>query len=185
MKKLIVEIFDEAEKSEQPTKVLEENRTIYMDQFIDLMKAGVQWALPETDPPFKKERDLPIESSDANLYTMLRRFYIFETKTQIQQVKREMIFIQMLEALHWREAQLVLDLKNGMIPHKYPKLWKAVGGRPVEPIKTEEVVEEKPAAKTEEPKPEKPKRGWFNDGVNTRMFVVGQEPEGWVRGKLT
>lgn len=184
MKKLIVEIFDEAEKAENPVKVLEENRSIYMDQFIDLMKAGVQWALPETDPPFKKEKDLPIESSDANLYTMIRRFYIFEKKTQIQQVKREMIFIQMLEALHWREAQLVLDLKNGMIPHKYPKLWKAVGGRPVEPIKVEEVkIEEKDEAPA--PKVEKPKRGWFNDGVNTRMFVVGQEPEGWVRGKLT
>lgn len=189
--KLIIEIFNLAEAAKDPIQVLEANRNHYLDQFIDIMKAGVDWDLPEGDPPFKTQRDLPIGNTDMSLYNVLRRFYLFEKKTQVNQIKREMVFIQMLESIHHTEAQLVLDLKNGKIPYKYPRLWKAVGGRPVPPreVKKEPVVEEKTIAELalepmEKPEKVKAKKAAYNNGTETKMFVPGEEPEGWIKGRL-
>lgn len=186
--KLIIEIFNLAEAAKDPVQVLEANRNHYLDQFIDIMKAGVDWDLPEGNPPFKTQKDLPLGNTDMSLYNVLRRFYLFEKKTKVNHLKREMIFIQMLEAIHYTEAQLVLDLKNGEIPYKYPRLWKAVGGRPVPPreVKKEEpVVEEKTVAEPQSTEaPKKIKRVAYNNGTETKMFVPGEEPEGWVKGRL-
>jgi hypothetical protein len=183
MAKLLIEIFEEAEKADNPVTVLEKNRTVYMDQFIDIMKVGVDWDLPEGEPPFKKDKQLPIESAPTSIYNIIRRFYIFDRKTQVQRVKREMLFIQMLEGLHWKEAQLILDLKNGEIPHKYPRIWKAVGGKPVAPkvVAPEPVVEVPAPAKAPAAKA---KRTYYNDGTSMKLFVEGEQPDGWVKGRL-
>lgn len=183
--KLIIEIFEEAEKAANPVAVLEANRNIYLDQFIDIMKLGVDWDLPETDPPYKKDKDLPLDSAPTSIYNVIRRFYLFNKKTQVTKIKRESIFIQMLEGLHHTEAQLILDLKNGVIPQKYPRLWKAVGGKPGVPPAVDAVVEQD-AVVAEEAKPKKEtvKRSWYNNGEKSKLFVPGEEPEGWMPGRV-
>lgn len=175
MNKLIIEIFEEAEKADNPVAVLEANRNTYMDQFIDIMKTGVNWALPEGTPPYKKELDMPIEQAPTSIYNVLRRFYLFDKNTPVTPIKRETLFIQMLEGVHWKEAQLILDLKNGEIPYKYPKLWKAVGGKPV-PEKVDVPEEVQPEKKS--------KKKAYNNGKTNKMFVPGEEPEGWIPGRV-
>ena len=77
------------------------------------MDPGVKFLLPETDPPF---RPMP-EGSDAHgrLLAEHRKFIYFVDSPdgrRISNLKREQMFIQMLEVLDVHDAQLVLRMKN-------------------------------------------------------------------------
>jgi Family of unknown function (DUF6433) len=84
---------------------------------------GYEWDLPEGTPPFKVDRDLPIGFASNNLRGNARLFYIFEKKyTNVKRVRKEMLFINLLEGLHHSEADLVVAIKDGQLPKLYPGL---------------------------------------------------------------
>jgi hypothetical protein len=102
-----------------------------------------KFILPETDPPFKEDA-APIGMSPTNLMQELRRFYVFCRK-DLTAVRREGLFIQLLETVHPNEAQLMLHIKNQNLPDLYPNIThKLVADHGFVPQPTEK---EKPAAK--------------------------------------
>ena len=59
----------------------------------------IKWALPEGAPPYKECQALDIEGM---LYSEARRLYLFVEggNQNLTKLKREMLFINMLESLH-------------------------------------------------------------------------------------
>ena len=116
-------------------KVLREHRTKALEQF---MKAAlcpeIEWMLPAGDVPFMAN-DAP-EGTDHGLlsqhmskmhnYVQLNRDKLKMPpvigNADINKVKREMMFIQLLEGLHEKEALLLIDAKNKVINKKYKGL---------------------------------------------------------------
>ena len=79
-----------------------------------------KFILPETDPPFKPDA-APIGMSPTNIMQELRRFYVFCRK-DLTAVRREGLFIQLLETTHPDEAKLLLHIKNQNLTDLYPNI---------------------------------------------------------------
>lgn len=79
----------------------------------------IVFELPEGEPPYKKSEDM-IDNT-GGLYQEFRKFYIFtknKRSANIKQMKREMVFIQVLESVHPKDAELVIAMKDKKIPYK-------------------------------------------------------------------
>jgi len=116
-------------------KVLQKYRTKALEMF---MKAAlcpqIEWMLPEGDVPF-----IPNEAPEGTEHTLLSQAmakvhnYVMLNRDNLKmapvignpdlnKVKREMMFIQLLEGLHEKEALLLIDAKNKNINRKYKGL---------------------------------------------------------------
>ena len=85
-----------------------------------------KFVLPDDEPPYKPD-DAPIGMSPAILTQELRRFYVFLRK-DLKPIKREALFISLLESVHPSEAKLILAVKD----QKLHKLYKKVTRKLVE-----------------------------------------------------
>jgi len=91
-------------------------RLIFEHAFLEEKK----FALPEGDPPFKKDA-APIGMTPANLYQETRKLYIY-CRTDLKQLRKETLFVQLLENIHPLEAELVLAIKDQKLTKLYPKI---------------------------------------------------------------
>lgn len=86
---------------------------------------NVKSLLPVGEVPYTPN-DAPEDTEHTRLNQEWRKFNHFvEGVSNLPQVKREVMFIQMLEALHQSEAELVCLMKDKQL-HKRYKITKAV-----------------------------------------------------------
>lgn len=78
---------------------------------------NIKWALPEGDPPYK-----PCEypHQENMLYQEIRRLYLFLEggNPNLKQVKRESMFIEVLQSVDPEDAKLLLSIKDKKLPYK-------------------------------------------------------------------
>jgi hypothetical protein len=79
-----------------------------------------KFVLPEDEPPFRPDA-APIGMSPAILTQELRRFYVFLRK-DLKPIKREALFISLLESVHPTEAELIIAIKDQKLHKKYKKI---------------------------------------------------------------
>lgn len=79
---------------------------------------GVVFDLPEGDPPYKKGDYPDYNFADTNLFNVVRKVgYFCECPKKIANpIRRESVFIQMLESLHPKEAKVLLAMKDKQLP---------------------------------------------------------------------
>tara|TARA_R100001443_G_scaffold35856_1_gene49740 strand:+ start:52983 stop:53447 length:465 start_codon:yes stop_codon:yes gene_type:complete len=82
-----------------------------------------EWLLPEGAPPYKvNEAPLGTEHNWLKM-EVKRMFHLLKGgNPQLNQIKRDNMFIQMLEGLSAEEAQLLIDAKDGLLNKKYKGL---------------------------------------------------------------
>jgi hypothetical protein len=75
----------------------------------------IKFLLPDSDPPFKLSE---AKESQGMLYSEARRLYLFVEggNPNLTPFKREMLFVQLLEAVDPKDAQLLLQVKNKKLP---------------------------------------------------------------------
>lgn len=75
----------------------------------------VVWLLPEGIPPYKKNDTL--DETDNGLYAEIRKLYLYLQggNPNLHQVRREALFVQILESIHPDEAELLLKIKDRKI----------------------------------------------------------------------
>lgn len=77
----------------------------------------IEWVLPEGTPPYK-----PMEALDqqARLHQEARRLYLFVKggNDNINPMRREQLFIQLLESVDPEDAKLLCSIKDKKIPYK-------------------------------------------------------------------
>lgn len=105
-----------------------------------------KWLLPEGDPPFKPAAE-PLGMTPTNLYTELRRFYVY-SRVDLKPIRREQLFVEFLESIHPDEAKLVLAIKDQKLTSLYPKLTRkwAESMNLILPEPVEEKVAKEPKA---------------------------------------
>jgi hypothetical protein len=83
-----------------------------------------KFLLPEDEPPYRPDA-APIGMNPAILTQELRRFYVFLRK-DLKPIKREALFISLLESVHPSEAKLVIAIKDQKLHKLYKKITQKV-----------------------------------------------------------
>jgi len=83
----------------------------------------IKWALPEGEVPYRKN-EAPEGTEHSNLSYEARKLfhYIEGGNPKLTQNKRESMFIQLLEALHPDEADILVAAKDKILHRKYKGL---------------------------------------------------------------
>lgn len=79
-----------------------------------------KWILPEGEPPFKPTAE-PLGMTPTNLFTEARRLYVF-MRADLAPVKRESMYISLLEGIHPEEAKVLIAVKDQKLHKLYPKI---------------------------------------------------------------
>lgn len=120
MSRYLTEILEEVNKEPTALAKYRENaalKFIFKYAFIPEYK----FDLPEGNPPFKED-PAPLGMSKANLVMETKKLYIFTKEKELNKVRKEHLFIQLLENVHPSEAKLLLAVKD----QKLNKLYKKV-----------------------------------------------------------
>lgn len=81
----------------------------------------ITWDLPSGVPPYKRDETIPPDYAYTNLGVELRTMYVYFSPSPLHnKVKRESRFIELLENLHYTEADLLCNVKDGRFLHVYP-----------------------------------------------------------------
>jgi len=129
MNLLVPEILDLVEKTKNKAdkvKVLKQNETPGIRGILRLnFDSNVKFDLPEGEPPYKKDKDKPIGYHETNLITEVKRFYIWvDPKQNISRLRKEQLFVEMCEGLHYTEAEVLCLAKDRKLISKYKSLNK-------------------------------------------------------------
>ena len=87
---------------------------------------SIQWIVPDTVPPYEVNDAPEFDLSGMSLEmeaSKLGRFVLVDGQMPtagqgLKQVRRENLFIQLLEGLHQSESELLLDMVRGRLPYK-------------------------------------------------------------------
>lgn len=83
---------------------------------------GLPEGMPDT---YKPDSTIPDGISDTTIrqeYRRIRNFQAGGSMMNIPVVKRELSWIQMLEGMHWKEASLMVHIKDQTLLEVYPNL---------------------------------------------------------------
>jgi hypothetical protein len=91
---------------------LRENDSVALRKILQYMydKKNIQFLLPDAEPPYNPSK---FEDSRGLLYSEIRRLRIFIKGMgydNLNQTKREALFISLLEDIHREDAQLLVDM---------------------------------------------------------------------------
>jgi hypothetical protein len=119
--KFIPEILDEINKD--PKKINDYKTDEAMDLlFKYAFHPKGKMILPEGDPPYRPDA-APIGMSPAILRQEMRRCYVF-CRRDLTAIKREQLFISMLESIHPSEAKVMIAVKDRKLDKMYKKITK-------------------------------------------------------------
>lgn len=151
MKYTIHEVLDMASKEktvEDRIKVLHKHDSDLLRNLLKMnFDKNLVWDLPEGEPPFKKDKNIPLGMGESNLFVEARRLYIFFPEKTLSKIKKEALFIQVLEGLHYTEAEMLCAVKD----HELHKRYKGISEsliRKAYPSLLPEVVKEPKKAKS-------------------------------------
>ncbi len=125
MTKTLGEVFTEARKITKPTEKTEFLRKHLSPALAWLLQLAfnddVKWLLPEGTPPYKAEKAGP-GLTESHLMREMRRLYIFLDGGEpgLKQLRRELIFRDMLQVLDNDEVELLISVKD----KTFPKVFK-------------------------------------------------------------
>lgn len=126
MNLLISEILDKVEAAktkEEKLNLLKQYNTPLLRTIMRLnFDPDFNMDLPEGEPPYKKEPDKPIGMTETNLQKEFRRFYIWLTPQDLPRMRKEALFIQLLEGIHQSEADILVLAKDKKLHKKYKSL---------------------------------------------------------------
>jgi hypothetical protein len=123
MRKYVTQVFEEI--NENPKLIEQYAKDPVYNNLLKIMfeyafVVDKKWDLPEGTPPFKPAAE-PIGMTPTNLYGELRRLYVFSRK-DLKPIKREGLFISLLEGIHPKEAELIIAIKDQALTKLYPKI---------------------------------------------------------------
>ena len=126
-KELISEIFTKINNAKDKPKKIEVLRQYDTPGMRMILKGAfdpkIEWELPEGTPPYI-ENEAPAGTEHTYLEVEAKRLYNFAKggNDQLNKIRKETLFIQMLEGLHASEAKVLIDVKNKSLNKTYKGL---------------------------------------------------------------
>lgn len=117
----IAEILEKAstfKKKQEKIDYLRKNDNIAIRILLKMaFDPNLKWALPSGTPPYKP---CLLDDQEGMLYNEMKRMYIFHEggHPTLKPIRREQLFIQMLESLSAKDAKLLLAVKDKHLPFK-------------------------------------------------------------------
>ena len=113
--------INNAKDKTRKLKVLKENDSVPLRQVLKgAFDPNIEWLIPDGDVPYTPN-DAPLGTEHNILSQEAKRLYLF-TKggdSTLSSLKRETIFIQMLEGLSAGEAEFLVTVVNKKVNNKY------------------------------------------------------------------
>ena len=77
---------------------------------------GIKWVLPEGNPPYKPN---DLVDQHHRLFTEARKLYLFVEggSPNLKQLRRETLFVELLETVDPEDAKLLLAIKDKTLPY--------------------------------------------------------------------
>ena len=126
-KELISEIFTKINNAKDKPKKIEVLRQYDTPGMRMILKGAfdpkIEWDLPEGTPPYIAN-EAPAGTEHTYLEVEAKRLYNFAKggNDTINKIRKETLFIQMLEGLHASEAKVLIDVKNKSLNKTYKGL---------------------------------------------------------------
>ena len=126
-KELISEIFTKINNAKDKPKKIEVLRKYDTPGMRMILKGAfdpkIEWDLPEGTPPYIAN-EAPAGTEHTYLEVEAKRLYNFAKggNDQLNKIRKETLFIQMLEGLHASEAKVLIDVKNKSLNKTYKGL---------------------------------------------------------------
>lgn len=80
-----------------------------------------KFELPEGEPPFKPDA-APLGMSPANFIQETKKMYVFTSARPLNKIRKEQLFIQLLENIHPDEAKVLIAIKDQKLNKLYKKI---------------------------------------------------------------
>ena len=112
----IIEAATNIESVEDRAQYLRDNESEQLKYILELaLTPGVAWEIPEGAPPYKPCEYIDVE---GRLYQEARTLYIYllGNKPELTRLKRESLFIGLLESIDKRDAELLIKVKDKKLP---------------------------------------------------------------------
>ena len=117
---LIFEDVAAANSIKARKEVLLENESAPLKEILKYaFHPDIKFALPAGAPPYKTVGS-PDEWNPTYLYPNIRKFYLYIEGGHdgLTQLRREQLFVQMLESLHPKEAEVVIQIKDKKLNYR-------------------------------------------------------------------
>jgi hypothetical protein len=119
MRKYLTQMLDEI--NEDPKQIEKyKNDAVLKLAFQYAFEPSKKMILPEGTPPFKPAAE-PMGMTPTNLFNELRRLYVF-CRADLTPLKRESLFISLLEGVHPEEAAALIAIKDQQLHKLYKKI---------------------------------------------------------------
>jgi len=121
------EIFTKINNAKDKPKKIEVLKQYDNSAIRQLLKAAfdpkIQWDLPEGEPPYIKN-EAPAGTEHTSLISESKKLYHFVVggNNQINKLKKETMFVQMLEGLQEKDAEVLMAIKNKKLNTLYKGL---------------------------------------------------------------
>ena len=131
MTPLISEVLSKVAKAktkDQKVRILRENDTPPLRMILKAsFDPSIEWELPEGEVPYKVN-DAPDGTEHTNLAHESRLLFHFIKggNPKLSALRRENMFLQLLEGLSKEEAEIIIAAKDGALHRKYKGLSDAV-----------------------------------------------------------
>ena len=123
----ILQIVDNASTKAERIRLLEQYNVRPLRNMLALnFEKNIVLDLPEGKPPFKRDEREPVGMSAASLYTESRRLARCLESDHLSKLKKEAVFVQILEGIHWQEADVVLACKDRKLEEMYPNITREI-----------------------------------------------------------
>lgn len=119
MRKYVTQMLEEINSDPKAIEIYK-NDSVLKLIFEYAFDPSKKMILPEGEPPFKPAAE-PIGMTPTNLFGEMRRLYVF-CRADLKPIKREGLFISMLEGVHPTEAEVLIAIKDQTLHKKYPKI---------------------------------------------------------------
>lgn len=124
---LVHEIFTQINNAKDKPKKIEVLKKYDNPAIRQLLKAAfdpkIEWDLPEGNPPYIAN-EAPAGTEHTNLLSEARKLYHFIKggNNTINRLKKETMFVQMLEGLQQKDAEVLIAIKNKNLNNVYKGL---------------------------------------------------------------
>ena len=116
MQTMMSDIFEELKATKSSKKKIEilhkYDTPVFREFCAYVVNPNIQWMVPKGIPPYEKAD--PINMEEA-LYETVRRLYLFVKgggNDNLTKIKREEIFINTLQTIHPKDAELLIKVKD-------------------------------------------------------------------------
>jgi hypothetical protein len=125
MKKYLTEMLKEINENPKAIETYKDDFLLKV-MFAHNFLPNYKFLLPEGEPPFKPATE-PMGMTETNLFVECKRFHNVFCKAEVSALRREALFIGLLEGIHPKEAEILVAVKDQKLSKLYPKItWKLV-----------------------------------------------------------